>query len=152
MNYCVSKTTVEENVHANPHIHWSKNALLILLIFASVVKEDAVKKFFTVDLSEWRDLDLFFTVAAESRLLRWVSSLKHWIKNVLTRWQILNFLVRITNVSLRKRCHIFVVLLSFIHHFTSKQEDRSRISRRWNIDPSCILLCDCKSACSALCD
>jgi hypothetical protein len=77
VNYCVSKSTIEDDVHANPHIHRSKDALLVLLIFAGVVKEDTVKKLFTIDLSERHDLNLFFTVAAEGGLLSRFSSLKH---------------------------------------------------------------------------
>ena len=150
MNNCVSKTTFKNDVHANPYIDWSKNALLILLIFASVIKEDTMKKLFAIDLGERGYLDLFLTIAAESGLLCRISSLNSWIGNILSSWQIFNFMVCITDVSLSERSHIFVLFLSFIHQFSSKQEWRSGISRRGHIDSSCILLCDWESRCSTL--
>lgn len=45
VDYCVAVATIVDDVHADPNIHASENALLVLLVLSCVVQEDSMQKF-----------------------------------------------------------------------------------------------------------
>lgn len=74
MNHSIPVSALVYDFHAYPDIHASENFLLVLLVFASVVQEDAVQEFLVVDLIERTQLDRCFSIAADCSLLLLISS------------------------------------------------------------------------------
>jgi hypothetical protein len=68
MYYCITITTVVDDVHAHPHIYITENPLLTVLVFPSVIQEHAVQKLVIVDGSERDELDCSLAVATQSGL------------------------------------------------------------------------------------
>ncbi len=62
MHNCIGEATIEDDIHAYPHIHRPKDSLMIFLVLASVVQEDPMQELIGVDVGEWDDLDLLLAV------------------------------------------------------------------------------------------
>jgi hypothetical protein len=123
MHNCIAETTIVDDVHAHPHIHRAKDALLVLLVLAGVVKEDTMQKFLALDVGERDYLYLLFTVAAQSGIFCRISALQHGADDILPTWQVLYLLIGVTDILLCEGSHIFIVLYIFIHHPSCNKKD-----------------------------
>jgi len=88
VDHSVAVATVVNDVHADPHVYVAEDTLLVVLVFASVVQEQAMQELIVVDLGERDELDGGLAVAAEGGFYFRRPALEGRVDNVLARLQV----------------------------------------------------------------
>ena len=88
MDSRVGKPTVVDDVHADPHVHPSEYALVVLLVVLGVVEEYPVKEVLLLERGAHLHLNGMLTVAAQGRVLLLKPPCQHRAYHVLPVLQV----------------------------------------------------------------
>ena len=88
MDGCVGESTIVYNVHADPHVHPSENALVVLLVVFGVVQEYPVEKVLLLQRGAHLHLNGVLAVAAQGCILLLKPSCQHRAYHVLPVLQV----------------------------------------------------------------
>jgi hypothetical protein len=109
MHCSIGEPTVVNNIHAYPYIHVTKYFLLIFLVVASMIQENAMEEVFFVDLREEIHFNRCLTVTAQSSLDIFLSTQNITQNDVIARLQI-DFKIDIAAIANCKAINILVVI------------------------------------------